>query len=97
MTKVKTISRTADKSCNCGSWLQHWENFCGSKAILCSSILCLEGQLVGAHVKKIYLTDSAQYIIPLCQQHNQSENMIEISDNCILVSADPKETCGKAK
>ena len=97
MTKVKTVSGSADKSCNCGSWLEHWENFCGNKAILCSAILCLERQLVGAHVKKVYLTENARYIIPLCQQHNQSENMIEISGNYILVSADPKETCEKSK
>ncbi len=42
ITKAKIVSRTADKSCTCGSRLQHWENFSDNKAIL-----CFEGQLVG--------------------------------------------------
>ena len=97
LTKVKTISWTTGKSCNCGSWLEHWENFSGHKAILCSAKLCLETQLDGVHVKKMYSTDRARYIIPLCPYHNNLEELVEISDNITLVSADPKETCEKAK
>jgi hypothetical protein len=97
MTKVKIVSGTTGKSCSCGSWLERWENFSNEKAILCSAKLCLETQLVGVHVKKMHSTNSAQYIIPICPYHNKLERVFEISDNIILVSADPKETCGKAK
>jgi hypothetical protein len=97
MTKVKIVSGTTSKSCSCGSWLEHWDNFSNEKAILCSAKLCLERQLVGTHVKKVYHADNAQYIIPLCQLHDLSDKMIEISGNYILVSADPKVTCVKAK
>ena len=97
MTKVNTVSGSTGKNCNCSSWLEHWGIYSGNKAILCSAKLCLETQLHGVHVKKINSTDVGQYIIPLCHYHNKLERVVAISTNIIMVPADLKETCEKAK
>jgi len=37
-------------TCCCNSWLEHWENNCGRKADICSSLNCSKNAEVGGHV-----------------------------------------------
>ena len=95
MTTVKNATDTSDKSCKCGTWLDHWKNFSDkSLPLSCRELSCPENKLVGAHVRKVNSTDTAVYIIPLCQSHNQMESSFNVMDG-YFVSADKSKTCEK--
>lgn len=91
--KIKNINGTSDTDCSCGSWLKHWEKFSGQSIIYCPVGLCLNKDLVGAHVQKADSYDSKWYICPLCNAHNQATSILDVSDSCKLVSANKSETC----
>ena len=98
MTKVKNVPDTADLTCKCNSWLEHWELFSKKKANKCSIEGCPETEdLVGAHVTGTILLNSRVYIIPLCKEHNADSWHLEIPETVKKVSADPLETCRKIK
>jgi hypothetical protein len=94
-TIVKNKTGTGNLKCNCSSWLAHWERFSMQKAYKCSVIKCWRYyELVGAHV---YQTDSANkeiYIVPLCVEHNKSEEELDIGTT-LLIPSDVSKTCGK--
>jgi len=94
--KVKNINGTSQKTCKCGSWLDHWKNFSGqSLPTYCPAVGCLEKAEVGAHVQKDSPTDSSWYIVPLCKKHNaETGKSLDIGDWVKLVSANVSETCG---
>ena len=94
--KITNINGTSDTMCSCGSWLQHWANFSGRQIpTYCPVSLCMNKDLVGAHVQKVSVYDNKWYICPLCNEHNRSKATLEIPDGFTLVSANKKETCGK--
>ncbi|HXR47747.1 MAG TPA: hypothetical protein VN784_09930 [Candidatus Limnocylindrales bacterium] len=93
--RIKNINGTSDTTCDCGSWLKHWEKFSGQKATYCSLSSCIKTDIVGAHVQKAEGWDSAWYIVPLCNAHNQSSEELEIPNYISLVPANKKETCEK--
>ena len=95
--KVKNIKGTSEKTCNCGSWLDHWTKFSGQQLPQsCREIRCAQKPEVGAHVQKADSTDSKTYIVPLCKTHNaETDKTLEIMDSTVLVSANISETCGK--
>ena len=97
MKKVKNINGTSTRTCKCGSWLQHWENFSGqSLPRYCPEVGCIEKPAVGAHVQKDSATDRSWYIVPLCKTHNaKTRESLYISDSIELVSANVSETCGR--
>lgn len=89
---LTNVNGTSQLSCSCGSWLEHWEKFSGTKATYCSVTTCYnKANLVGAHVQK--QGDSKWYICPLCNSHNQSDDDLVVPDGTILVSANKSETC----
>jgi hypothetical protein len=85
--KIKNINGTSQTTCACGSWVKHWEKFSDQKVTYCLADKCLNRDLVGAHVQKANSSDSKWYIYPLCNAHNQSAGVLEVSDK--------KETCEK--
>jgi len=95
--KVRNINGTSDRTCKCGSWLDHWRKFSGQPlSSYCSETACIQKPELGAHVQKESLTDSSWYIVPLCRQHNgQTGKSLTISDSVTLVSANVADTCGK--
>lgn len=97
--KVKNLNGTSDNSCNCGSWLKHWENFSGqSLPTYCCESSCMNKPTVGAHVQKDSSTDESWYIIPLCSTHNADKGQtLEIQSSTKLVSANVAATCGKSR
>lgn len=76
--KVKNINGTSDNTYKCDSWLKHWEKFSNNTAFLCSVVGCLSHAKVGGHVIKVSGADSAWYIIPMCESHNQDNNELAI-------------------
>ncbi|MDC6364006.1 MULTISPECIES: hypothetical protein [Flavobacteriaceae] len=95
MARIKNINGTSQNKCSCGSWLKHWEKFSGQTTSFCIEKGCINKDLVGAHVQKANSFDSKWYIIPLCNQHNQSNGELEIVDAYKMVSANKGETCEK--
>lgn len=93
--QIKNINGTSQTTCQCGSWLNHWETFSGKTANYCQEVKCRNKDLIGAHVQKANSSDSKWYIIPLCNSHNQSKRELEVSSNTPLVSANKNETCEK--
>lgn len=71
---VKNARNTGNRSCDCGSWLEHWENYSGYGANGCDAINVgtHSGVLSGAHVRKAQGKDTSLYIVPLCLGHNQN-------------------------
>jgi len=92
--KVKNINGTSQRSCRCGSWLQHWHNYSGQTATICRALGCGNPVSAGAHVQKDVLYDSSWYIVPFCASHNHSSGSIEIVAGTVLVSANKSQTCG---
>ncbi|MGB3946892.1 MAG: hypothetical protein WBM13_02800 [Bacteroidia bacterium] len=96
MAKIKNINGTSENKCKCGSWLKHWETFSKQKTEYCCVSVpnCTNKDIVGAHVQKDTLSDNNWYIIPLCNEHNKSKEILEVSDTRPLISANVKNTCG---
>jgi len=91
---VTNVAGTAQASCCCGSWLNHWEKLSGQATMFCVERTCTSKDLVGAHVQR--LGDSAWYIIPLCNKHNQTASSIDVLDSTAFVSANKATTCEKS-
>lgn len=93
---IKNINGTTEHICKCGSWLQHWANFSGSKIpCYCAVLGCSNIADVGAHVNKEG-GPRDWYIVPLCHKHNQTKyGSLNIKDVVKLVPAAVNKTCGK--
>ncbi len=93
--KVKNINGTANNSCSCGSWLDHWKRYSGQPIpAYCAEKSCIQRPDVGAHVQKDNFLDSSWYIVPLCNAHNRKSAALEIVDSVKLVPANVSMTCG---
>ena len=92
---IKNVKGTSDRSCYCGSWYNHWSKFSGQYSAYCQVNGCINKNPVGAHVKHAYGNDNRIYIYPLCNEHNKSEEILEVSDSYKMVSSNVSETCGK--
>ena len=77
---VKNLHNTANRDpTGCTSWL----DFCGAqKPCNCANIECRNRAEVGAHVKKVGVSDGAWYIVPFCKKCNASDD-----DKIVLESA----------
>lgn len=95
--KVKNINGTSEQICKCGSWIEHWKRFSGrALPTLCPEVLCMERDMVGAHVQRDVPGDNSWYIVPLCAKHNAMKGeALTVSDHIKLVSANVAATCGK--
>ncbi len=91
--KVINCDIKTTKVCQCGNWLSHWENISKNKVRLCVVKECCEHELVGSHVKKAGSDEKEIYIIPLCKEHSESEEEMDIYNDVPLVSANVKKTC----
>jgi hypothetical protein len=95
--KVNNINGTTGRTCNCGSWLNHWKNFSGQTlSKYCYEEKCIQEPEVGAHVQKDSISDKSWYIVPLCKGHNgETGKSLNLVDSVKLVSANVSDTCDK--
>jgi len=92
---VKNLKGTGDGSCNCGTWLSHWERFAGVRAMYCGVLSCLAEAEVGAHVVNDGGADKAQYIVPMCKKHNvDTGKSIALSSHIVMIPSNVAVTCG---
>ena len=94
--KIRNINGTSQKTCKCGSWLNHWGNFSGQPVpSYCPEKSCTEKELVGAHVQQDSSDDNNWYIFPLCKKHNAATGQsLDVADTYKPVSANVSQTCG---
>jgi len=93
--RIKNINGISDNTCSCRSWLKHWKKFSNQTVTYCPVLGCLNIDLIGAHVQKATGDENKWYIYPLCNEHNKSTDVLEVSGSYSLVSANRSETCGK--
>lgn len=88
----KNKKGTSERSCNCGSWQQHWiNNSSESWPSNCSVKGCTNTATLGAHI--INSNESGEKIIPACDSHNKLEDEFDLKGGIILVSANKSKTC----
>ena|SRR5207253_2403614 len=90
---IKNANTPAIKDCGCGSWLNHWSKFSGQFVRMCIVKECNNYDMIGSHIQKADSSDTTIYIIPICKEHSESEQVLEIFDDIALVSANVKKTC----
>jgi len=93
--KVHNLTNTGENTCNCGSWILHWERFSGRpRPQQCVVLGCTQPPQVGGHVQR--RTGSASwYIIPICRSCNGHSGDLDVRETVELVSANVSDTCGK--
>lgn len=95
---IRNATGTSEFNCNCGSWLNHWEEFSHIKYPKCSINQCDEHAEHGAHVTrpkaKYEKYKTHLYIIPMCRTHNLMHGkMFRVKIGTIFVWANKSETC----
>lgn len=91
-TGWKNKNGTGTRSCNCGSWKQHWINVSGkSWPSTCSVLGCSNFATLGAHI--INSNVSGEYIVPACDSCNQASYQFNLKGGITLVPANKQETC----
>lgn len=85
----KNVKNTSDLKCHpCNSWLNHWANLSRQKLpTTCQRQNCSSRAEVGAHISHMH--KSGVGIIPLCHSCNQSDDIFQIKNEFLIVSAKP--------
>lgn len=90
----KNKKGTSDRSCNCGTWKQHWINYSGeSWPNKCSIYGCDNKATLGAHIFNSSYGERDEYIVPACCSCNQSYEEFSLKSDTMLVSANRSKTC----
>jgi len=93
-TGWKNKGGTAERSCKCGTWKQHWLNFSGkSWPNACSVKGCSAVPTLGAHVHNPSV--SGERIIPMCTTCNKKTDSFDVKADVTFVKANKAETCEK--
>jgi len=84
---------TADRSCNCGTWKDHWIKYSGKTwPMSCSVNGCSNSATLGAHVWNPAVT--GEKIVPMCASCNGLTGSFDLKGGITLESANKSETCG---
>jgi|AntAceMinimDraft_1070359.scaffolds.fasta_scaffold08600_5 hypothetical protein len=87
-------SGTTDRDCRCGSWSQHWLNFSNTAwPGTCSVLGCKTWPGHGGHVYSNSDPNRHEFIVPLCAQHNGSDESFGLKLDREPVSANQRKTC----
>lgn len=82
---------TADRSCNCGSWKQHWINKTGDNwPNTCSVSGCSSAATLGAHV--YHNAVQGERIVPMCAECNALTDKFSLKGGTKIPSAN-KSSC----
>lgn len=90
----KNKKGTADRSCACGTWKQHWiNNTTKSWPAQCSAEGCSQTATLGGHV--INPNETGEWIVPLCASCNGRDDSFDLKGSVTLVPARQMDSCGK--
>lgn len=91
----KNKNGTADRTCSCGTWKNHWLNFSDERwPNECVVYRCKNQPVLGGHIIKLN-GDKSEWIAPMCAACNKRTDSFELNSGMILVSANVSKTCGK--
>lgn len=83
---------TGKRSCNCGSWKQHWLNDSKQQwPKKCFVTGCSAAPVLGAHIYNSGV--SGEYIAPFCDSCNKLSNKFSLKNEVTIVSANKQKTC----
>ena len=83
---------TSTRTCQCGTWKQHWINDSGkSWPKDCSKKGCTEKPILGAHVYNNKVP--GEKIVPFCDSCNKLESKFSLNVGVTLVSANKRNSC----
>ncbi len=83
---------TAERSCKCGTWKQHWITYAEkSWPATCSVSGCSSAPTLGAHIINPSVT--GERIAPFCDSCNKRNDAFDLKKDPILVSANTSQTC----
>ena len=83
-----------DRTCNWGSWKQHWINYSNKTwPSKCSVSGCTNAATLGAEI--VNSNVSGEYIVPVCESCNKLISEFNLENESTLVSANKQEACGK--
>ena len=84
---------TANRSCKCGTWKQHWITYAKqSWPLNCSVDGCYNSATLGAHVYNS--TVVGERIVPMCNSCNGLTSSFSLKGGVVLPSANTSSTCG---
>jgi hypothetical protein len=84
---------TADRSCKCGTWKQHWVNFAKKQwPESCSVQGCSSVPTLGAHIINPSVT--GERIVPMCDSCNGLGGTFNLKGSVSVPSANTSQTCG---
>lgn len=90
----KNKNGTSSRTCNCGTWKQHWVNNSGKPwPDSCSILGCNNSASLGAHVINKDVT--GERIVPFCDSCNQLANEFDLKGGIMLVPANKANSCEK--
>ena len=90
----KNKKGTAERSCKCGSWKQHWINYLQEKwPSKCSVYGCNNPATLGAHIINSNVT--SEYIAPMCDSCNKRNTEFRLKGDTLLAPANKQSTCEK--
>ena len=99
IVRARHITGSSDRSptCdNCGSWIEHWENFSDKERDKCCVVGCEKDAKKGAHVQLVGKGIEDWFIVPVCKSHNPpTDEEVDIKPNTVFVRARQDLTCGK--
>lgn len=85
---------TGDRSCKCGNWKKHWENYSNKPwPNECSVSHCHNSATLGAHV--INSNIDGERIMPSCDSCNQLSSEFSLKGGVTLVKSNQLETCNQ--
>ena len=84
---------TAERSCKCGTWKNHWVNFANEKwPLTCSVNGCSTSPTLGAHV--YHSNVQGERIVPMCNSCNGRSDTFSLKEGITKPKANKSETCG---
>jgi hypothetical protein len=91
----RNVNGSGDRTCPCGTWKKHWENFSNhSWPDKCAIKECNSKPILGAHV--YHLDVSGEKIIPACNECNQLVGKFTLKPETKFAAANTSETCEKS-
>ena len=83
---------TGNRSCNCGSWKNHWVNCSGKEwPNECSVARCSNSATLGAHIFNANV--EGEHIAPFCDACNKLNGEFDLKGGITLISANKQKSC----
>jgi hypothetical protein len=77
---IKNINNVYIPKCGCATWYEHWTNSTDQWLICCAELTCTKPISQGALVQDAEKDEDKWYVVPLCRNHANSNDILDIGD-----------------